>query len=94
MTRPIQAGGTDFGRRPCPDHGDSHLLPQSGSARRWQIRSRRSTNITLRTLALRKSRSTTFELRSTVLEQSINLQLASLPVTTVVSACKNFLAGK
>ena len=26
--------------------------------------------------------------------RSINLQLASLPVGTVVSACKNFLAGK
>jgi hypothetical protein len=26
--------------------------------------------------------------------RSINLQLAALPVSTVVSACKNFLAGK
>ena len=26
--------------------------------------------------------------------RNINLQLASLPVSTVVSACKNFLAGK
>jgi hypothetical protein len=26
--------------------------------------------------------------------RSINLQLAALPVSTVISACKNFLAGK